>query len=241
MSLLDTAATLLLSPLLLAQAIRLRKIALQLPEASGPRTGSLGNGPSLRLLIIGDSSAAGVGAQTQDEALAGQLVAALSAHHTVHWQLIAATRATTASTLAKLKTLPHLPQADIALMILGVNDVTRGGPQSLWLRTHASLRRLVRTQTGAKRLYVGQIPPLGAFPLLPNPLRWLLGRRATRFDAALRSVLARYPLCAPPRYAGCQRHGGRRISSWSDDLCRLGKRNGPPDHLRRASLISLEV
>ena len=103
MSLLDTATMLLLSPLLLGQAIRLRKIALQLPEASGPRTGSLGNGPPLRFLIIGDSSAAGVGAQTQDEALAGQLVAALGAHHTVHWQLIAATGATTASTLAKLK------------------------------------------------------------------------------------------------------------------------------------------
>ena len=78
-------------------------------------------------------------------------------------------------------------------MILGVNDVTRGGPQSLWLRTHASLRRLLRKQTGAKRLYVGQIPPLCSSPLLPNPLRWLLGRRATRFDAALRSVLAQEP------------------------------------------------
>lgn len=192
MILLDAPITTLLSPLLLVQALRVRKIALKLPEASGPRTGTLGNGPPLRILIIGDSSAAGVGASTQSDALAGQLASALSQHYKVHWQLIASTGATTASTLTNLKT-QKLPQADIALVILGVNDVTRGGPQRAWLRSHASLRKFLRQQTGAQRLYIGQIPPLGGFPLLPNPLRWLLGRRAIRFDAALRAVLAQEP------------------------------------------------
>lgn len=189
---LDTAATLLLSPLLLVQALRVRKVALKLPEAAGPRSGVTGSGPPLRLLIVGDSSAAGVGAKTQEEALAGQVTAALGTHHTLHWQLIATTGATTASSLSRLRS-ETLPQADIALIILGVNDVTRGGPQRYWLRAHASLRALLRSQTGAQRLYVGQIAPLGAFPLLPNPLRWLLGRRATRFDAALIAALAQEP------------------------------------------------
>ena len=55
MSVADITATLLLSPLLLAQAVRVRKIALQLPEAAGPHTGIRGSGPALRVLIIGDS------------------------------------------------------------------------------------------------------------------------------------------------------------------------------------------
>lgn len=186
---LDIAATLVLSPLLLVQAVRLRKRALRLPEATGPRTATLGTGPRLRVLIIGDSSAAGVGAESQNEALAGQLGRALSVDYTVHWHLIASTGATTPTTLARLHS-ETLPEADVVLVVLGVNDVTRGGPRGAWLRTHAPLRALLRKRTGAAHLYISEIPPLGAFPLLPNPLRWLLGRRARRFDAALRRALA---------------------------------------------------
>lgn len=169
----DTIATLVLSPVLLVQAISLRKRALRLPEASGPRSATQGTGPLLRLLIIGDSSAAGVGAQTQDQALAGQLSTALAPYQTVHWHLIASIGATTSTTLTRLQN-EALSAADVVLVVLGVNDVTRGGPKAGWLRTHAILRRLLREQTGARRLYISEIPPLGAFPLLPNPLRWLL-------------------------------------------------------------------
>jgi lysophospholipase L1-like esterase len=181
---LDAVATAVLSPLLLVQAIALRRRALRLPEAAGPRSGTAGEGPPLGILIVGDSSAAGVGADTQHTALAGQLAAALAPHRCITWQLIAATGATTPTTLDRLRT-EDLPRADVVLVVLGVNDVTRGGPMAGWLRSHATLRAHLRAATGAHRLYISQIPPLGGFPLLPNPLRWLLGRRALRFDAAL--------------------------------------------------------
>jgi lysophospholipase L1-like esterase len=184
----DTVVTVVLSPLLLVQAMGLRKRALRLPEADGPRSGTVGTGSSLRVFIVGDSSAAGVGVSTQDDALAGQLARALATQHTVHWHLIASTGATTKTTLERM-TQEILPAADVVVMILGVNDVTRGGPQSAWLHSHARLRALLRTKTGAKDLFISQIPPLGDFPLLPHPLRWLLGRRAVRFDAALRKAL----------------------------------------------------
>ena len=180
----DVAVAALLSPLLLYQARAVQKRALQLPEAAGPRVGRIGGGPLLRLLIIGDSSAAGVGVADQADAVAGQISKALSAGFCVDWQLIASTGATTPSTLERLQHEP-LPPADIVLIILGVNDVTRGGPMKGWLRSHANLRDLLRARCGARHIYVSQIPPLGAFPLLPNPLRWLLRRPAVRFDTAL--------------------------------------------------------
>jgi lysophospholipase L1-like esterase len=186
---LDAALTVALAQLLMVQALRLRKRALRLPEAAGPRAGTLGAGPPLRLLIVGDSSAAGVGATTQSEALAGQLTQTLGKHYSVDWHLMASTGATTPSTLAQLRAQP-LPQADIAVVVLGVNDVTRGGPKRIWLRHHAALRALLRKASGTRHHYISEIPPLGAFPLLPHPLRWLLGRRAQRFDAALRAALA---------------------------------------------------
>ena len=88
---------LLLSPLLVTQAVRTRRRAPALPVAAGPRSGQVGEvgqKPALRLLIVGDSSAAGVGVPTQDLALAGQLTRTLAqqAAVAVHWQLVALQR-----------------------------------------------------------------------------------------------------------------------------------------------------
>ena len=225
-----------LSPLLLVQAIRLRKRALKLPEATGPRTGTTGSGPALRVLIVGDSSAAGVGAPHQDAALAGQLAQTLGAHHNVAWQLIARTGATTADTLAELRHT-ELAQADVVIIVLGVNDVTRGGPMSRWQRNHARLRAMVMQRTCARTLYVSQIPPLGQFPLLPHPLRWLLGRRSLRFDAVLRTALAAEPhsrhIPLPPTLnpqdmAEDGFHPGPQIYAlWAKELARRILSDGP--------------
>ena len=55
------AAKLMLSPLLVAQALLTRARLPRLPEPDGERHGVVGEGAPLRLLILGDSSAAGVG------------------------------------------------------------------------------------------------------------------------------------------------------------------------------------
>lgn len=184
----DAALALALSPVLVWQAITLQRRALRLPEAPGARSGQLGSGPVLRLLIVGDSSAAGVGAPAQDMALAGQITRALAPDHAVEWHLIARTSITTRETLQELRDR-DLPMVDVAVVVLGVNDVTKRANQRQWLRDHAALRGLLRERTGARAIYVSQVPPLGAFPLLPNPLRLLLGRRSLRFDTALRAQL----------------------------------------------------
>ncbi len=65
------ALKLVLSPVLIAQAMGMRRRVPALPEATGPREGQLGSGAgALRVLIAGDSSAAGVGVATQDHAFA---------------------------------------------------------------------------------------------------------------------------------------------------------------------------
>lgn len=181
-----------LSPVLIPQAIGVVRRALRLPEAAGPRSGTLGSGPPLSLLIVGDSSAAGVGVDTQKEALAGQLAALLAQDFTVTWQLHAKTGATTRSTLKSLRRL--LPfKAEVIVTALGVNDVTHATPYPLWMR---SQRRLLHHLQGTHRphhIYVTAVPPLGSFPLLPNPLRWSIGRQAMRFDTALSQHIATMP------------------------------------------------
>lgn len=74
----DQTPRLLLLPVLIWQALGVRRRALSLPEPAGPKSETAGTGPVLRPLITGDSSAAGVGVSNQGEALSGQLVTRFS-------------------------------------------------------------------------------------------------------------------------------------------------------------------
>jgi lysophospholipase L1-like esterase len=183
-------ARLALSPLLIAQALKVRRVAQRLPEAAGPRSGVLGSGPPLRLRIVGDSSAAGVGVRTQTEALSGQLAAALASQFTVSWQLDALSGATTKSTQMRLQHTAADP-ADIIVTALGVNDVTRLLPRRTWLRQQMALFDDLRARHNPRRIYLSGVPPMGAFPLLPQPLRWTLGRHAKAFETTMQRHAAK--------------------------------------------------
>lgn len=187
--------TIMLLPILGIQALAARRRALILPEPPGERSGEAGVGPPLRLLVCGDSAAAGVGADHQHRALLGQLVSELRGHYTVCWRLAARSGATTRSTLSHLGNLPPWP-VDIATTSLGVNDVTSGVSLREWLRQQAALRNMLRQRFHARLIVISGLPPVHLFPGLPQPLRWHLGARAREFDAALAQAVAAEPDCA---------------------------------------------
>ncbi|WP_371225503.1 SGNH/GDSL hydrolase family protein [Roseovarius sp. 2305UL8-3] len=179
--------TLLLSPVLLPQALWVSARATRLPEPEGPRRGKLGKGPSLRLLIVGDSSAAGVGATHQSEALAGPLERELAQHYSIEWQLSARSGATTASTLESLQSLSR-QDCDAVFISLGVNDVKNAVSMSAWQRNYTDILNLLKAEFGAPRMFLSGLPPIRHFPLLPWPLNDVLGDRAALFDAMLREI-----------------------------------------------------
>ncbi len=189
---LDSSAKIALAPLLLAQALHVRRKALILPEPPGPRSGETGNGRPLRLLILGDSSAAGVGATHQSRAISGQLARALAPRFSLHWQLEARTGATSASTRKHLENM-KVQSFDAAIVVLGVNDVTGMAPLSRWLTDRRAIHTYLREKLGVTRIIASGVPPMRHFPLLPQPLRWTLGRTAARFDAALAKLCACEP------------------------------------------------
>ena len=114
------AAKIALGPVLLPQAQWLRRTALRLPEAAGPREGQVGEGdPVLRVLVVGDSAAAGVGVADQAQALAVQLAHALSEAlgGPVGWQLVAQSGVNTAECRA-LAARADLQAADVVVTVL---------------------------------------------------------------------------------------------------------------------------
>jgi len=181
------AVKLALAPLLVAQAIATRRRAPVLPEADGAREGVVGEGAApLRLLVAGDSSAAGVGVARQDDAVVGHLVRALhrALERPVAWALRARTGLTTRGVHALLRDSPAF-RADVAVVISGVNDVIDQVPTARAVRDRAALADWLLGELGVRHVVFAPLPPIHRFPLLPEPLRRVMGGDARRHDAAL--------------------------------------------------------
>ncbi|MFU8897179.1 MAG: SGNH/GDSL hydrolase family protein [Gammaproteobacteria bacterium] len=187
-------AALSLAPIILVQGLNVRRVTPRLPEANGQRWGTAGQGPRLRLLIAGDSAAAGVGATSQDEALAGAVVRDLGKSFSVHWVLDARNGRKTVDVLARMESMEAGP-FDVALLSLGVNDVTGGTRSAVWVAQQRSLVKLLKRRFGVQHVLLTCLPPMHAFPALPQPLRWILGARARQFTALLRDLAATDPDC----------------------------------------------
>lgn len=187
-----------LLPLLITQAHWARRRAPMLPEAEGPREGRTdleagATGPALRLLLVGDSSAAGVGVATQEQALIGHLVRTLAqeSRRAVHWRVIARSGASTPAALALVEEAEPAP-ADVAVVALGVNDIVEQIPLPRVMRARGALLRLLRKRFGVAHTVFAPMPPVHQLPLLPDPLRSYAGHEARRLDARVARWAARH-------------------------------------------------
>ncbi len=178
------------APRLLRQIARLVLTAPRLPEAAGPRHGITGQGPSLRLLIFGDSSAAGVGAATQDQALAGALLQHLAPQSCVHWQIRAKTGLTTRAAMAQLDRRGGF---DVVVIALGVNDATRFVRPARWVQQLRQLCAGFAASNPDVRIYLTKLPPLQDFPAVPMPLAQVWGARAARMNRQLAADMPSFP------------------------------------------------
>lgn len=194
------APILLLAPLLVAQGVYVRRATPRLPEPPGPREGEAGaNGPPLRLLIVGDSAAAGVGASVQARALSGRLIEELQRDHRVSWRLLAQS-GIDARGLVGMLSESAAAQFDVAVVSIGVNDVTGRVALGQWQRRLEEIVALLRSRFAVRQILFSPLPPMHRFSALPQPLRWALGRRARRFDRALATWLGTQAQCQHLRF-----------------------------------------
>ncbi|MEO5734031.1 MAG: SGNH/GDSL hydrolase family protein [Rubrivivax sp.] len=181
-------AKLMLTPLLVVQALATRARMPRLPEPDGDRYGVVGarGAAPIKLLIVGDSSAAGVGVPAQADALAGRLAERLAQTLPlqVHWRLLARSGITTAQALQFLDA-HDAPAADVAVVVTGVNDVVDQIPSSRAVAARDALANGLRTRWGVRHVVFAPLPPVGQFHGLPQPLRWIAGTDADRHNAAL--------------------------------------------------------
>ncbi|HKU85548.1 MAG TPA: SGNH/GDSL hydrolase family protein [Casimicrobiaceae bacterium] len=184
-----------LFPVVFMQAFALRRHALQFDPAVGPREGRIGRGEPLHFLAIGDSIIAGVGARHVRRSTVGHVTRFMSGRlsREINWRAVGMIGA--GARRVRRDVVPALPSQryDAILLSVGVNDVLKLERSGRFRRQLLKLLHELRVHSpDAVIAYLG-LPPLDEFPKLRRPLRWIVGYRVRRFDAAAREALARVP------------------------------------------------
>jgi lysophospholipase L1-like esterase len=178
-------------PFLLPQALYVRRYAPRSAPAAGPAEGRVGDGEKIRLLAIGDSIIAGVGASELSKALVGQTASALAngRNCSVSWRALGQSGYDSNKILNEL--VPQLPGVafDYIIVSVGVNDITGLTSLRTWRRNLSALLCKLKSHSPDASIAVAGMPPMHAFPLLPQPLRAAFGMRARVFDEASKKVI----------------------------------------------------
>jgi len=174
------------------QGLMLRRSARRLPPPPGANSGALGQGRRIHLLAAGDSIIAGVGAARQEQTLPLQFARALSSTLNVRidWRIQGRNGMDLADLVVDLAALEPSVPADIILLSIGVNDVTGLSTTRAWSRQLQLMVKLIRSRWPAALVVFAGLPPMGCFPLPPQPLRYSLGLRAEMLDRIARNLLS---------------------------------------------------
>jgi lysophospholipase L1-like esterase len=182
------AGTLGGAALLAAEIVAARSRTYAKPDLGLTLRGSVGPAgrPPVRLMLLGDATALGVGVETAEQTLGGQLgrmLAAAGASVTLSTVAVAGARSGDLATQVARAQLGARP--DIAVILVGANDTThlvRPGEAAASLAT--AVRRL---RDGGSAVIVGTCPDLAASRAIAPPLRQLVGwysRRVARAQAS---------------------------------------------------------
>jgi lysophospholipase L1-like esterase len=174
-------------PLMLPQALWLKRSAPRAAAAEGARQGSAGaaDAPRLRALALGDSPFEGVGIARIADTLPVRLASLIAEAQglRVDWRILAKNGATAHSLRERLLPKIEAQPFDVILVSVGVNDVTGLTGGRRFAQALDALLSDLRTHSPQAQLILLGIPPMQAFPLLPQPLRAWLGGRSQRLEA----------------------------------------------------------
>lgn len=180
------------APVLIAQGTRLRRDTPRLPDAAQPWQGTLPGPDPMRLLVIGDSTAAGVGAPTQLDALPGNLARELQARsgRGVAWRAVGENGATSRDLIERYLDDATASSFDVVFLSIGANDALGLRPRWAFRRDIRALLSRLRAASPDATILVSSLPAFFRFELLPNPLKFNLYLHSQSLEDAARAVVA---------------------------------------------------
>jgi lysophospholipase L1-like esterase len=195
-----------LAPILLVQGRRLRRTIPRLPDAALPWTGELAGPSPLRLLVLGDSTAAGVGSATQADALPGHLAREFRSRlgRGTTWTAIGRNGATARDVITD-----HLAEAasqpfDVVFLTIGANDALGLRSRSAFSRDVRHIVDTLKKGNADALILVSLMPRFDRFASLQQPVKWNLALHAASLDAGARASVAGldrvFAIPKPPPY-----------------------------------------
>ncbi len=186
-------AVLPVAPLLFLQGQYTRRKVGLLPDAAGEKIGISGAGePAARLLVIGESTVAGLGARTHRQALAGQFAERLSSRigRAVEWTVIGRNGVTARRTIDEL--VPQIPNKPFDYILLGIggNDVMKLSSPKKWRRDMLELLQILRGKAPEAVVFISNCPMIVLSPVIPHPVKFLLWELSKMHDANIREFTA---------------------------------------------------
>ncbi len=203
----SVARDVLLAPIYLYQGRKIKRDTVRLPEPNGERHGQVqlndaieslkeAHKRTLNLMVVGDSAAAGVGSETQQEALVGNLIPVLTQQSAIqnqfdilNWSLQATTGHTSFDILRRLYVLPAPSQpVDVMVLSVGVNDTTSKVSVDKWHQQIESIIAIAQRKFGVRELIFLSLPPMAQMPAIPAPLNNFVGAKASILDGILQQI-----------------------------------------------------
>jgi lysophospholipase L1-like esterase len=240
------------APRVLSQVRVLQREVPRLPDAARPWRGTVEGPEPLRLLVLGDSTAAGVGVVSQDEGLPGHLGRALRRHteRGVEWRAVGENGATTHHILTKYLAEALSEPADFVFLTIGANDAIHARPTAAFRRNLGRILDALSAAMPDATVLMSSLPIFGLFEVFPEPLRTTLFRHSRNLERVARSVVARDARWMisrndPPPYSDDffssdnfhpSSSGYRQWADWAIDEAwerGLGERLGMVDELER--------
>lgn len=171
------------------EATMARRIVGQPFEAAPDDDGryGAGRGEPWRVLMLGDSSAAGLGADTPQQTVGATIAAGVAAltGRPVELTNLALVGARSPDLQEQVAQALDRARPDVAVILIGANDVTHRLDRTVAVRHLAEAVRVLRS-AGAQ-VVVGTCPDLGTIEPIAQPLR-LIARRWSRDLAAAQTV-----------------------------------------------------
>ncbi|WP_018351663.1 SGNH/GDSL hydrolase family protein [Longispora albida] len=155
------------------------------PELSLAHRGSVGRPAAtpLRLVLLGDSTAAGVGVEQASDTVGGQLAELLAADgYRVELSNVAVAGARSGELATQVARALLGQRPDLAVILIGANDAIRPGrAETSAALLGTAVRRLRRAGVP---VVAGTCPDLGAARAIAQPLRALVARRGRTLASA---------------------------------------------------------
>jgi lysophospholipase L1-like esterase len=181
------------SPFLYLQSQYVRRKVGRLPDAGGAKTGRFtGGAGSVKLLVLGESTAAGVGARTHENGLAGQFSRFLGEKigKSVEWQVVGKSGITVKRTIAEL--VPEIPDEkfDYIMLALCGNEVLSLRSPRTFRRDMRRLIAILKEKNADATFFITNAPAVRLSPILPFPIKSILGQLSAMHDANAREFTA---------------------------------------------------